>query len=193
MEITYPMFKEEKSTKVKINPGAKTLLLDFPDVQLQFSQSYFQGWAFGEESHPQDQEGRKAPCSIFYRARGGRNGRRISALGSGRRTRAPDSSYGPHQRGASGTDSARPEICRACGHRVLPAVVADGHQGLAQKMDRGWSALPPQPWFFKTGISRRERSSLTKQDVCVAPRRPNAFILLSFCKEQDAQLQLDEP
>lgn len=41
MESSYPIFKEEKSTKVKIHPGAKTLLLDLPDVWLQSRQSDF--------------------------------------------------------------------------------------------------------------------------------------------------------
>lgn len=35
MESSYPKFKEEKSTKVKIHLGAKTLLLDLTDVWLQ--------------------------------------------------------------------------------------------------------------------------------------------------------------
>lgn len=35
MESSYSMFKEEKSTKVKIHLGAKTLLLDLTNVWLQ--------------------------------------------------------------------------------------------------------------------------------------------------------------
>lgn len=35
MESSHPKFKEEKSTKVKIHLGAKTLLLDLTDVWLQ--------------------------------------------------------------------------------------------------------------------------------------------------------------
>lgn len=42
MESFYPMFKEEKSTKVKIHPGVKILLLDLPNIWLQSRQSDFQ-------------------------------------------------------------------------------------------------------------------------------------------------------
>ncbi|GAB0192023.1 hypothetical protein GRJ2_001667600 [Grus japonensis] len=50
MESSYPMFKEEKSTKVKIHPGAKTLLLDLPDVWLQSRQSDFQVRLLGKQA-----------------------------------------------------------------------------------------------------------------------------------------------
>lgn len=35
MESSYPMFKEKKSTEVKIHPEEKTLLLDLTDIWLQ--------------------------------------------------------------------------------------------------------------------------------------------------------------
>lgn len=50
MESFYPMFKEVKSTKVKIHPGAKTLLLDLPDVWLQSRQSDFQVGLLGKKA-----------------------------------------------------------------------------------------------------------------------------------------------
>ena len=50
MESSYRMFKEEKSTKVKIHPGAKTLLLDLPDVWLQTRHSDFQVGLLGKKA-----------------------------------------------------------------------------------------------------------------------------------------------
>lgn len=44
------MFKEEKSTKVKIHPGAKALLLDSPDIWLQSRQSDFQVGLLGKKA-----------------------------------------------------------------------------------------------------------------------------------------------
>lgn len=51
MERSYPMFNEEKSTKIKICLEAKTLLLDLTNVWLQFK-SGLSVWAFGKESSP---------------------------------------------------------------------------------------------------------------------------------------------
>lgn len=93
----------------------------------------------------------------------------ISGLGSGWLTCSPESQDGLHQGGTSGRHSACPEICRAHGRCVLPARVADGHQGVIHRMERGRYALPPRPWFFKMDFSCQERSSLTKQDVCDPP------------------------
>lgn len=50
MESSYPMFKEEKSTKVKIYLGAKTLLLDLTDIWLQSRQSDFQFGLLGKKA-----------------------------------------------------------------------------------------------------------------------------------------------
>lgn len=50
MDSSYPMFKEEKSTKVKSHPGAKTLLLDLADVWLQSRWSDFQFGLLGKKA-----------------------------------------------------------------------------------------------------------------------------------------------
>lgn len=93
----------------------------------------------------------------------------ICGLGSGWLTCAPDSQGGLRQGGTSGRDSACLEICRERGHHVLPAGVADGHQGVVHRMETGSSALPRWPCFFKTAFSCPEHPFLAKQDVCIPP------------------------
>lgn len=83
----------------------------------------------------------------------------ICGLGSGWLTCAPDSQGGLHQGGTSGR-----EICRACGHHVLPAGVADGHQGVVHRIVCSSSmALFFQDSFFMS------RPSLPCQAGCLHP------------------------
>lgn len=147
---------------------------------------------FWERKLFKDQAGRRNPCNVSHRLKGLESRRIISGLGSGWLTCAPNSKGGLHQRGTCGRHSACPEIFRACGHHVLSAGVADGHQwqsvrwkedGLLFLHGFGFSW-----WIFHV------KSVPTSPSRMSASHCSNLMLSPFFwgCKQQDAQLWLDK-
>lgn len=83
MESSYPMFKEEKSTKSLNSPWGKDSALGLARRLAPIQAVWLAGQAFREESNPWERAGRRAAHSLSCGAWGGRD-RRIFAAAPGR-------------------------------------------------------------------------------------------------------------